>query len=508
LVREEIMKRLLILCVLLLCIVPFVSANEAWNCINQGVNTNGNNWTANASGDAASAYKAGDCDINTKWAHYQKYDGGWITWYNPTGVYYSKVRIWNSAWSGETTLWTCNNVDVYAPGSVWTNISLSGGGGITCTNITSSQYPGISEIQYLNGTPPVPAADFTGAPLNGVAPLTVVFTDTSTDVYGTATYNWSISPIVSGNIGNSGLNRNQTTYFVNTGLYTVTHGVETPYGSDIESKTAYVNVTNASSLITAYISAIDQVNGYRVLGADISIFDVENASWSNSTADPDGMYQISTVFGNHLNAYASAFGYTSGENLGISNIFNNVDYAVYMTNPNSSQASAGNVTLNIRVEDGNTLQPLAGAAVSGVSSTGAGFNIISDAQGIVNVAVPNKTTYAISATKTNYIMGTKNVYTGTAIGPGAVVPAFILLYPSSVTQPPSVTQTTLPGGGTPAPTLTYLANCNPSLPDYDAAKCRTAKGGMGLNILADNLENLIWLVLIVTMIYLLKGIGK
>jgi PKD repeat protein len=495
------MKRLLILCIMFVVLVMPVNAGYWLQGLNQGINVNGANWSADSTGGwADTAWQVGDGDTGTLWYNYNQ-PNAHITYNNPLGYYYTKVRIFGTGGAG--ILWECNGVS-FTSIDGWTNLSLSGAGPVSCTNETHL-YAQIREMELeLGNTPPAPTADFVGVPLNGTAPLTVLFTDTSTGAYGTTSYNWSITPVVSGNIGNSGTYRNQTTYFTVPGLYTVSHGIETPYGSDIETKTNYVNVTNASSLITAYVSALDQANGYRVLGANISIYDVENTSWSNSTSDPDGIHSISTVFGHHLNAYANAFGYTDGENLGISNIFNGVDYPVYMTNPNTSHATAGNVTLNIRVEDGNTLQPIAGAAVSGVPNVGPGFNIVTDSQGIVNIVVPNKTTYGISATKTNYIMGTKNVYTGTAPGPGAVVPVFILLYPSSVTQPPSITQTTLPGGGTPQPTQTYLRHCDPALSDYNEDACRTSENTGMMDQLREAGPGIIGLCIVAILMGLLK----
>lgn len=490
------MKRILLLCIALLCIVPLSSA-FVWNI------SGGSGWSVSAYPENAG--NMGDGNTASSWYNAGSGTFSELTW-SPSN-YYSKARVLTAGGSDE--YWDINGACTLIHTATWENLSVSPGDAITMRFyaadslcITDNPWGRISEIQWENGTAPPPNADFVGVPLNGTAPLTVQFTDTSTDVWGNVSYNWTISPSISGNIGNSGLNRNQTTYFVNAGLYTVSHGIETASGSDIETKTAYINVTNASDLITAYVSAIDQTNGYRVLGADISILDVENASWSNSTADPDGIHQTSTRLGNHLNAYASAYGYTSGENLGISNIFNGVDYAVYLVNENDYNASAGNVTLNIRVEDGDTLQPIAGAGVSATTGGGPGFSLMTDSMGLVNIIVANQTTYNIRAIKTNYIPGTKNINTGNAPGPGAVVPVTILLYKSSVTTAPTVTTGT--GGGTVAPTQTYYKYCDPSQPDYNEDACRTSENTGMMDQLREAGPSIIGLCIVAILMGLLK----
>ncbi|WP_449405392.1 PKD domain-containing protein [Methanolacinia paynteri] len=81
-------------------------------------------------------------------------------------------------------------------------------------------------------------ADFTAGKTSGITPLTVQFTDTST---GTpATWEWDF-----GDGGNS-TERNPSHTYTTEGSYTVTLNVSNSLGSDIETKTEYINVGSTS----------------------------------------------------------------------------------------------------------------------------------------------------------------------------------------------------------------------------------------------------------------------
>ena len=83
---------------------------------------------------------------------------------------------------------------------------------------------------------PLPVASFTGSPTNGVAPLTVTFTDTST---GSIT-NWSWS---FGDGGTTNLATNSVLYTYNTaGVYSVAEIVSGPGGSSTNTQVNYVTV--------------------------------------------------------------------------------------------------------------------------------------------------------------------------------------------------------------------------------------------------------------------------
>jgi PKD repeat protein len=379
---------------------------------------------------------------------------------------------------------------------------------------TGTMYPRTMGYFIINGTiaGPVPVADFTGSPRNGTAPQYVSFVDNSTNWAGyNPVWNWSVSPMDGVLVAPQDLdNQDITILFTENGNFSITHGLKTDYGSSIKTRTDYIHIYNASALSTFRVRAVDTISGYGINGAKVDVFDIENASWLNQTSVM-GEVTVSALTGHNINAYGSATGYDDGESLNLPVVAGSL-YPIYMNPSDMGQnVSAGNLTLYVTaLEYGtNTRLPGFSVSVSGPSSGGASFTSgETNENGIFQIVVANKTNYNIAIPKQKGHLGANKAFnSGTQVGGGdAFVEETLWLEVDSVTTAPTVT--TLSGGGTPAPILTYLANCNPSASDYDAAKCRTSKGGFGLDILANNLESLIWICLIVTVIYLFKGIGK
>ncbi len=114
-----------------------------------------------------------------------------------------------------------------------------------------------------NDLPPVPKAVFTGAPTSGVKPLTVTFSEQS---IGTATsWAWSFGD------GGTSNQRNPTYTYNHAGSFTVALTVSGPGGSDSETKTSYIQVSEP-------LPATPQINAIANVGLD----DVYTISWSNS----------------------------------------------------------------------------------------------------------------------------------------------------------------------------------------------------------------------------------
>lgn len=80
----------------------------------------------------------------------------------------------------------------------------------------------------------VPVANFTAAPINGTAPLTVLFVDTSTG--GPAAWNWSFGD------GNSSTTQHPTHIYRTPGTYTVSLTVTNIAGNDTVTKSGLVTV--------------------------------------------------------------------------------------------------------------------------------------------------------------------------------------------------------------------------------------------------------------------------
>jgi|GEM_PF-3453280 len=88
---------------------------------------------------------------------------------------------------------------------------------------------------YITVNAPPPAADFSAAPTSGTAPLTVQFTDTSTNV--PTSWAWTFGD------GETSTLQNPSHTYAAAGTYTVTLTATNPGGSDTETKVSYVTVT-------------------------------------------------------------------------------------------------------------------------------------------------------------------------------------------------------------------------------------------------------------------------
>lgn len=90
--------------------------------------------------------------------------------------------------------------------------------------------------------PPPPVAAFVGDPTSGAVPLTVDFTDQSTGVVDTWSWNFGDG------VGTSSV-QNPTYQYTSVGNYTVTLTVTGPGGSDDEVKTNYITVTEGGDWV-------------------------------------------------------------------------------------------------------------------------------------------------------------------------------------------------------------------------------------------------------------------
>ena len=103
---------------------------------------------------------------------------------------------------------------------------------------TSGRLNATRALQVANATLFPPVADFTGAPATGANPLTVVFTDLSTN---TTAWNWTFGD---GSARNASIRNPVHTYHA-AGNYTVSLNASNLGGYDTMTKTGYINVTNA-----------------------------------------------------------------------------------------------------------------------------------------------------------------------------------------------------------------------------------------------------------------------
>jgi len=98
----------------------------------------------------------------------------------------------------------------------------------------------------LAGLPPPPVANFTGTPVIGTAPLTVVFTDLSTNV--PTAWNWTFGD---GSAVNATM-QNPVHRYATGGLYTISLNATNAGGSNVSTQIGYINVINRSSRIAVF----------------------------------------------------------------------------------------------------------------------------------------------------------------------------------------------------------------------------------------------------------------
>ena len=106
---------------------------------------------------------------------------------------------------------------------------------------TSGRLNAYRAVKATPAAPPV--ADFTGAPRNGTAPVTVVFTDFSANL--PTTWNWTFGD---GNSTNA-IVQNPVHTYANGGNFTVLLNVTNAQGFNSSMKVGYINLTNSTTKI-------------------------------------------------------------------------------------------------------------------------------------------------------------------------------------------------------------------------------------------------------------------
>ncbi len=157
-----------------------------------------------------------------------------VTGYPPISVYFTDTSTnsptswsWNFGDGGTSA--AQNPAHTYATAGVYT-VTL------TATNAYGSDTETKTGFVTVNGYPPVAA--FTGTPTSGTMPLTVSFTDQSTNT--PTSWSWSFGD------GGTSTARNPMHVYQNAGTYSVTLTASNPWGSDGEAKTGYITVTAPS----------------------------------------------------------------------------------------------------------------------------------------------------------------------------------------------------------------------------------------------------------------------
>jgi PKD repeat protein len=128
-----------------------------------------------------------------------------------------------------------------------------------------------SAVHIIQGNQ-APVADFEGAPLSGVAPLEVSFTDLSTNT--PESWNWDF-----GDGGTSTL-QNPTHTYNAAGTYTVALTATNGNGSDTKTKTDYITVTSQSQTFmhaaNISVTRISAGGPNRIAEAAVTVHDQDN----------------------------------------------------------------------------------------------------------------------------------------------------------------------------------------------------------------------------------------
>jgi PKD repeat protein len=134
--------------------------------------------------------------------------------------------------------------------------TYNGSGAYTVT-LTATNSEGSDDevkVDYITViVPPPPVAQFSGSPTSGEAPLTVSFTDESTN--NPTSWSWVFGD------GGTSAEQNPTYVYNDVGTYTVTLTATNAYGSDDEVKTGYINVTEPGVAQKNYAMSETPVTG-------------------------------------------------------------------------------------------------------------------------------------------------------------------------------------------------------------------------------------------------------
>jgi PKD repeat protein len=162
-------------------------------------------------------------------------------------------------------------------------------------------YANISASGPYSPIPFKPAASFTGTPVSGTVPLTVVFTDSSS---GTSITNrrWDFGD---GNISSYAAATNPTHVYSSAGTYSVNLTVTNASGSNSQLRSNYITVSGGSATFVATTSGssdgeVDRTNSV----AGESFASLRNGA--GNSADPTGSYLyvgIRSAGNNNANSY-------------------------------------------------------------------------------------------------------------------------------------------------------------------------------------------------------------
>ena len=231
---------------------------------------------------------------------------------------------------------------------------------LTATNTGGSDSE--TKTNYITGSAPViaPVAAFTGTPISGTAPLTVRFTDASTN--SPTSWSWNFGD---GNTTNSTV-RNPVHTYLSAGTYTVTLTATNSAGSDGETKTGYVTVTSAVIIPVAAFSGTPTSGTapLTVRFTDVSTNSPTSWSWNFG----DGNTTNATIQ-SPVHTYLSAGVYSvtlTATNSAGSDSETETDYVTVTASPSGPTVTSISPTTGS--EDGGTSVTITGTGFTGATA--------------------------------------------------------------------------------------------------------------------------------------------
>jgi PKD repeat protein len=195
------------------------------------------------------------------------------------------------------------------------------GGTYNVTLTISNAVGNISMVkaEYIAVAEQTPVADFTGTPLSGTAPLTVQFTDLSTG--SPTSWEWDFGD------GGTSTVQNPSHQFTSAGTYTVSLTAANPVGSDTETKTGYVVVSEQTDF---YVYA-EGVGMYHGTQADLSLGNQTPGDFHNHITGKCGTYETEKCwYGReiYLDDYTGSVHWSSDEQAG--SYADNADFSIFV----------------------------------------------------------------------------------------------------------------------------------------------------------------------------------
>lgn len=421
--------------------------------------------------------------IASAWAVGDNYQ---VSWDLTTGQVYTLTRAEANGYCQAAWGTNAANIGIYGDSFSGIHLCANSSGSasqVSCmalagTNGTSMVFDCVSHLTPMNRYKDIyRIPDFTATPTSFPAG-----TNTVIEALRVLPGNWTFSlgdgntttgsrrlNHIYSNPGNYSVIMRQCAFFNANDCYTVT-------------KMEYITVGAPNATATTYAVARDLYTGFAIQNAEVDMYDVENTSWTNTTA-LNGEGSITTLLGHTINIWGSATGYDDDNLIGVPAVDGGY-YSLLLrpTNLTTYNSTPGNLTLAVTVQDlqipHNTIS---GAEVT--AAWGAQYAAgTSNAAGSVFFTVPNNTAVHLSAFKSGYASGSSTHITGTANGGSTMETAIVYIGTDYVTPTITTTLTTGPGGTVP-PTVDPCP-CIGDGSAQDTLCCQKKQGSMAADLIS------------------------